>query len=85
VPTQVPTLLIGSDVENLQRAIGMKVLDGVYGADTVGAVKTWQTANKIEATGFFGKGWCVGNVHQRYFLQSRLKKHIQSKTPVRSM
>ena len=45
---------IGSDVENLQRAIGMKTLDGVYGEDTVSAVKAWQEANRIEATGFFG-------------------------------
>ena len=45
---------IGSDVENLQRAVGMKVLDGVYGVDTVEAVKAWQRANGVEPTGFFG-------------------------------
>lgn len=46
---------IGSDVENLQRAMGMKMFDGVYGEDTVAAVKKWQEANRIQPTGFFGE------------------------------
>ena len=44
----------GADVKALQRSLGTMRQDGVFGAETVAAVRLWQRANDISATGYFG-------------------------------
>ena len=44
----------GADVRQLQQALGTMRQDGVFGAETVAAVRLWQRANGIDATGYFG-------------------------------
>jgi hypothetical protein len=44
----------GADVKALQQSLGTMRQDGVFGAETVAAVRLWQRANDIPATGYFG-------------------------------
>ena len=44
----------GKDVQDLQKALGTYRQDGIFGQETVAAVKLWQRANDVEATGYFG-------------------------------
>ena len=44
----------GADVKALQQSLGTMRQDGVFGAETVAAVRLWQRANDISATGYFG-------------------------------
>ena len=44
----------GADVQDLQRALGTYRQDGIYGGETIAAVKLWQRANDISPTGYFG-------------------------------
>ena len=44
----------GPDVKALQQSLGTMRQDGVFGAETVAAVRLWQRANDITATGYFG-------------------------------
>lgn len=44
----------GQDVQDLQKALGTYRQDGIYGQETIAAVKLWQRANDIECTGYFG-------------------------------
>jgi hypothetical protein len=44
----------GVDVKALQQSLGTMRQDGVFGAETVAAVKLWQRANGISSTGYFG-------------------------------
>ena len=43
----------GKDVQDLQKALGTYRQDGIFGQETVAAVKLWQRANDVEATGYF--------------------------------
>ena len=44
----------GADVKALQQSLGTMRQDGVFGTETVAAVRLWQRANDISATGYFG-------------------------------
>lgn len=66
-PSEQPrTLRVGSrgtDVERLQRALGVVPADGLYGPRTGAAVRAWQAARGLDADGIFGPASWVALAH----------------------